>query len=435
MDYGLERFEQDVWMMDSPRFDLDWIFKSELHRAARAASPGLKVMLLGQGADEFAGGYSTRLDAPHAAWDDYLRQEAVPNVVHAQAQHEGGADRLWSLRHGPVAGAEGVGPYHGMMSLFARQLQHHNLWHEDRSSAWHGLEARVPFLDHRLVELLASVPAALHPRLFWRKAIVRDALRRFAPHCELSQPKIGFIDSADKSSHALMVRALLMRCYGDFRDRYLSGGAAFDPVKVDALADRVRRCGPTLWHDTGLLAQCMAVAVFEQQLRSGGAVQTGAGSRPVPVLPGVPASRWQALRADMAADPALHGDWQPDERVRLRDGVDILVPARRDASGSICVRANGVLVGDLQPASGCAWIAPFLRNLGSPATEDFTVADWMDEFDLAPATFFPVLDMLGFRGVIEPALAARVQAHEGSTGVLPTDASDTDFASFAETTT
>src|SRR5581483_7964767 len=35
MDFGLERLEQSVHMMDSPRFDLEWIFKEELHRYAR----------------------------------------------------------------------------------------------------------------------------------------------------------------------------------------------------------------------------------------------------------------------------------------------------------------------------------------------------------------------------------------------------------------
>ena len=39
--FDLTRFEQLVWMMDSPRFDPEWLLKEELHRYTRTAIPGL----------------------------------------------------------------------------------------------------------------------------------------------------------------------------------------------------------------------------------------------------------------------------------------------------------------------------------------------------------------------------------------------------------
>lgn len=403
MDYGLDRFEQDVWMMDSPRFDLEWVFKSELHRAARATCPGLKVMLLGQGADEFAGGYSSQLGSAHGGWDDYLRHEVDRTLRHADAQRRGGRERLWTALR-PDATAAPVAPYHRMMSLHVRQLQHHNLWHEDRSSSRHSLEARVPFLDHRLVELLASVPQALHAKLFWRKSIVRDALRRFAPGIQPTQAKIGFIDAPDKSSRNLIERALLLRCYDDFRDRYLHAtDGGFDPAAVDAVAHRVRRCGPTLTEDLALLGESMAVAVFQRQLRSPRALQ-----RPdarAPVLPTVTWPQWPGLLADMAGAPVPSLPWRMTEHLRLRDDVKVFAAAQRGDSERFCMTCNGALCGELEVAGSSSWVGAFLRNLGSTAASGFTVQDWADEFDLAPPELLKLLDMLSFRGVIEPAEA------------------------------
>ena len=62
--FGLHTLEQAAWMMDSPLFDIEWIFKRKLNRVIRSRHPDNKVLLLGQGADKYCGGYSTRIDAP-----------------------------------------------------------------------------------------------------------------------------------------------------------------------------------------------------------------------------------------------------------------------------------------------------------------------------------------------------------------------------------
>ncbi len=63
----------------------------------------------------------------------------------------------------------------------------------DRMTMAHGLEARTPFLDHRVVELAATTPPAL--KLDWAmtgKAILRQTMRRRLPRRILSRPKEGF---------------------------------------------------------------------------------------------------------------------------------------------------------------------------------------------------------------------------------------------------
>src|SRR5262249_47342581 len=43
--FDLGWLEASVWMMDSPHFDLEWMLKQELTRAARTLSPDVKVLL------------------------------------------------------------------------------------------------------------------------------------------------------------------------------------------------------------------------------------------------------------------------------------------------------------------------------------------------------------------------------------------------------
>jgi asparagine synthase (glutamine-hydrolysing) len=62
----------------------------------------------------------------------------------------------------------------------------------DRASMAHGLEARVPLLDHRLVEYAARIPAGFKLRDGVSKAVLRDALGARLPAAVLERPKRGF---------------------------------------------------------------------------------------------------------------------------------------------------------------------------------------------------------------------------------------------------
>ncbi len=62
----------------------------------------------------------------------------------------------------------------------------------DRMSMWHGLEVRVPLLDHKLVEFVSSLPSDLKVRGLNLKYVFKKALRGFLPDETLSRPKAGF---------------------------------------------------------------------------------------------------------------------------------------------------------------------------------------------------------------------------------------------------
>jgi asparagine synthase (glutamine-hydrolysing) len=58
----------------------------------------------------------------------------------------------------------------------------------DRMTMANGLELRVPFLDHKLVEFAATLPAASKHE----KAILRSSMRGVIPDAIIDRPKKGF---------------------------------------------------------------------------------------------------------------------------------------------------------------------------------------------------------------------------------------------------
>jgi asparagine synthase (glutamine-hydrolysing) len=62
----------------------------------------------------------------------------------------------------------------------------------DRMSMAASLEARVPYLDHRLVEFVFKLPANLKIRNFNQKYILKQAARKYLPASIIQRSKMGF---------------------------------------------------------------------------------------------------------------------------------------------------------------------------------------------------------------------------------------------------
>jgi len=398
MQFDLARFEQAVWMMDSPRFDLEWLLKEELHRSAKVASPGIKVVLLGQGADEFAGGYSRRHDALRADWAAYLRDEVVPNLSYHDEIERAGSGHLWPWLADPRRGdPDAPGPYHRMMGLHVRQLQQHNLWHEDRTSAWHGLEARVPFLDHRLVELLASVPASLHERLFWDKAIVRAAMQRALPGWAFVQPKIGFLGAADEGSLDLIRYELLLRIVPAFVEKYIDADpfGAFDATKLRGLLAASLRRGPAFREDAARAFECMAIAVFQRLCRD--ASPPVRGERPV--LPVIAAAEHDRIEAQFAGPMAPSEPLPAATPFRLREGAQIAALLDAGDRRRFIFLVDGRAAGHLAAPNGHPWLDRLLEGLGAGTVR--SLAEWANALATPEAELITVAGMLQNSGLIE----------------------------------
>jgi asparagine synthase (glutamine-hydrolysing) len=276
--YSLEAFEALIWACDAPIYENEILLKQQLHRYARAAVPGLKVILLGQGADEFAGGYSKLGAVGSGSWQEYVdgvnRTRAVQAVRLATGLGERAANVL-SAETIRAVSPRPHAPFHQEMLDRHLGLQACNLWHEDRTSMSQSIEARVPFLYRPLIELLASVPPRLQAELFWDKHIVRQTAARILPHGDFARrPKVPFDHSLGPNGpdHRMKWR-LAARIFPAFREAYLEQpGSLLDRERLLFLAKYLALSGASYpGHDMRtqlrLLFQFMALAVFERFCR------------------------------------------------------------------------------------------------------------------------------------------------------------------------
>ncbi|MEW6201855.1 MAG: asparagine synthase C-terminal domain-containing protein, partial [bacterium] len=79
-----------------------------------------------------------------------------------------------------------------LFTEFNSYLPSNNLHKDDILGMAHSLEIRVPFLDHRLVELAFTIPSSLKLRGFKTKYILKKSLRGLLPAEILYRPKQGF---------------------------------------------------------------------------------------------------------------------------------------------------------------------------------------------------------------------------------------------------
>ncbi|POX58224.1 asparagine synthase (glutamine-hydrolyzing) [Streptomyces sp. Ru62] len=195
-----DEWKRLLWLTEMPTCSPEQYYKHELHRHVRAEHPEIKGMLLGAAADEFCGGYSGTI-AGDSGWEgfeyaltDMARrgrlEDGRPKLAAWWEGTEGGLLTDAALDHGRALRARD--PYAAFVAAKMRDVEQFNCWHEDRTAAGSGTEARVPFLDRRLVELVASIPAARRERLLWDKAIIREAVADLLPAEVVHRPKVPF---------------------------------------------------------------------------------------------------------------------------------------------------------------------------------------------------------------------------------------------------
>lgn len=133
----------------------------------------------------------------------------------------------------------------------------------DRASMNHSLEARVPFLDHRIVELAARIPIATHLGPNGQgKQVLRKTIARWLPPELFQRRKRGFGIPVDRW---LREPTLLRELEGRLRDPEFRRLELVDDARVGGLIEQHRsgrgRHGHVLW---GLLS----LATWSQQLAS-----------------------------------------------------------------------------------------------------------------------------------------------------------------------
>lgn len=236
-----------LWNCEMFTASPEQLFKFYLHAFAKQRYPALKVILLGQGSDEFNGGYISKVLGEKGAWEpgDWNNQgDGLQSLASVRAARIGGLSDSHSelmlsgvLSQSWVRNATSGGEAPCTWDLYVerwRQNLDFHLWHEDRTAAAHGIESRVPFLDYRILELLATIPEQHHAELFVDKRILRRASANFLP-TQIAQRRKGYFyyGRQEHQAHSMMY-SILAANNGELIEQAIAGSSRTDgPLNAD----------------------------------------------------------------------------------------------------------------------------------------------------------------------------------------------------------
>ena len=269
--------ENIIWHQEEPYQSQSAFLGYNVFKCAK--ENGISVLLNGQGADEYLGGYG-QFTGPRYAflikkfhfytlWSDYcslkknetidrkIRQTIVnllPESYTASLEK-----KMWKSRSTELFDLEKLGASHihhkEIIPVGDRNIQNitsHALFKftlprllrwEDRNSMAFSVEARVPFLDYRLIEFVYNLPSSFLDKNGVTKRILRDSMSGIIPDkIRDRKDKKGFItpeerwikedatnffrnrikDSIDSSFGIIKPEAL------SYFDSVVTGGASFD---------------------------------------------------------------------------------------------------------------------------------------------------------------------------------------------------------------
>ena len=223
----IKNFEKIIYYMDEPLADPSAI---ALYFVAEIASKDVKVVMSGEGADEFFGGYGTYLEDINQSWymkiPYFLRHFAYLitkpfgdvrgfNFVYRRGQHledyniglgrvfrDKDARKIVKLKN-QIHTKEIVAPlyndYKTKDNTCKRQVIDYYYWlvkdflHAvDRNTMMFSLEARTPFLDDKVYEVARHLPFSAKINNVTTKPALREAAKSVIPNESYKKKKLGF---------------------------------------------------------------------------------------------------------------------------------------------------------------------------------------------------------------------------------------------------
>ena len=247
--------------------DLD----ASLYLLFQAIAGRSTVALSGESADEVFGGYAWFHDAAAIARDGFpwlmddtgLANVLAPDLRAAVRPEEYVADRYADARaEVPRLPAESAhdARMREVSYLALTRFLPVLLDRKDRMSMAAGLEVRVPFCDHRLVEYAWNVPWHLKCPDGRPKGLLRDAVAPVLPPRLAARPKSMFPVTADAGYDAEVRRRALALLDGDS-----AAGPILDAGRVRALASGSSRRPP--WMQRMALAYLVQVDAWLRDYR------------------------------------------------------------------------------------------------------------------------------------------------------------------------
>lgn len=262
----LLRLPEAVANMAEPMFGQDAI---GFYLLSEQVSKHVKVVQSGQGADEVFGGYFWYPQAHASTHPDKLQRlapyyfdrdhrEMADMLQPAFHSHDYTGDLVRELLESPDAEETLDAVLRADVTTFIVDDPVKRV--DNMTMAW-GLEARVPFLDHELVELAAQMPTELKLR-DGGKYVLKQIARGLVPDSVIDRPKGYFPVPALKfvrGEFLEMMRDLLdsQAC----RERGLYQRSYIDKVIAQPEAHLTRIQGSKLWHMAALEMWLQSVKV------------------------------------------------------------------------------------------------------------------------------------------------------------------------------
>jgi asparagine synthase (glutamine-hydrolysing) len=165
--------------------------------SALAAGPNIDLAMLAPFENDRARLRSIleRGDEAARRMGQYVADEAAKRAVYSSAMRAAVGDASTeALTRALYAGCSSRDPLNRSLAVdFETLLPDQVLAFVDRLSMAHSVEVRPPFLDHRLVELVANIPGRLKIKGGRVKHILKEAVRDLLPEGLVDRPKEGFV--------------------------------------------------------------------------------------------------------------------------------------------------------------------------------------------------------------------------------------------------
>jgi asparagine synthase (glutamine-hydrolysing) len=268
-----------VWHFDEPFADQSAI---PTYLVSKLAREHVKVVLSGDGGDELFAGYTRyAIDSrrsgferlprllrngmmkplsrqmPHGAWgrnyihkisaeplDRYLEDISIftqlnkPRLYSSDFKRRLGDSDATALFRNYAAGVRSCDPLDTLLYLDSKTyLPGDILTKVDRMSMAVSLEARVPLLDHKLIEFVTRIPASMKMKDGETKYIFKRAVEDLVPAEILHRPKQGFGVPISEWIN----KELKQRIGDTFADSRTRQRGYFDPAYVDLLLNEHER--------------------------------------------------------------------------------------------------------------------------------------------------------------------------------------------------
>lgn len=189
-----------VWHLDEPRVGISY----QVYQTAEMIRRHVTVVLSGVGGDELFAGYPWRYEALlstnendfeaeyYRLWTRFLTDDEKRSLFTSDIQRTLGDFSTFDSFRAALAGGRDHDRLHRALYFDFKTFLNGLLLVDDKLSMAHSVEARVPFLDNKLVDLVSRIPSELKFQNGESKIVLKQAMQGLLPEETLRRRKQGF---------------------------------------------------------------------------------------------------------------------------------------------------------------------------------------------------------------------------------------------------